>query len=199
MYQEIADTERTAKWYTFASDMFSIPITDEQRAYAWGWVKRRSVAKRGEFDGDTEHQYGGLLGEVVFADLFGFERPNSLKPFDGGVDFDVLGCKLDIKTAIRNSDPKNRYNSYLPASQMKYDNDAYLFCSINKQTKNLIVVGGIDKERMKCQITHKAGTTNGDFVFKTDTVCIPNYKLDPFTSKQDIVRFCHWVVLERRM
>jgi hypothetical protein len=30
-------------------------------------------------------------------------------------------------------------------------------------------------------------------------VCIPNYKLDQFTSKQDVVRFCHCIALERRM
>jgi len=123
-------------------------ITDEQKQWAWRYVNKNSIANRGDkTDGSKEQQYAGILGEVMFADLMGLERPKE-KGFDDGIDFVVNGVSIDIKTMGRDCDVRDYFVNNLFASQVegdRYKNNLYLFASINRKTKMLEFTGWIKK------------------------------------------------------
>jgi len=123
--------------------ILDILIKSEQKEYAWALVKRVNFGQRGEFDGDQEQQYTGILGEVMFADIYGFTRPDGSGGFDNGIDFTHKGIKIDLKTMGRTVDvgmTKDFVNN-LVASQIEYDADVYIFASINKDSGEFQVPG----------------------------------------------------------
>lgn len=161
--------------------VLDILIKTEQKEYAWDLVKRVNFGKRGEFDGDREQQYTGILGEVIFADIFGFTRPDGSGGFDNGVDFTHKGIKIDLKTMGRTVDVmlNKDFVNNLISSQTEYDTDCYIFASINKASGEFQVVGyymkkwGFENYRIKKGSERKRhdGTT-----FKTEVEMfeIPN-------------------------
>ena len=66
--------------------------------------------------------------------------------FDGGWDLEHKGLKIDVKTTGRRVPPREWYVHNLIGFQKDFDCDAYIFCTLNKQTYELTVDGWITKE-----------------------------------------------------
>jgi hypothetical protein len=127
-------------------------ITLDQKNFAWDLVNNTKIGKRGDgSDGTLERQYAGFLAETVYRDMCNAARPRP-KGFDHGVDFVIKGKKVDLKTQIRKVDVRNYYVNNLMASQVegaRYENDIYLFSSINKETDTFELIGWVSKKDVK--------------------------------------------------
>jgi len=173
---------------------FRLDIKDDQRLHAWNLVKRINFGNRSSgANGDPEMQYTGVLGEVVFADLMGLPRPSG-GGFDYGIDFQILGVNIDMKTMGRDCFVRENFVNNLICSQVDYyqsETDAYLFASINKTIKVLEILGwcrksdiqrqhnGI-KKFLKGETRKRADRTT--FETRSDMYEIPVKSLIPFVS-----------------
>jgi len=104
-----------------------------------------------ESDGTIEMKYVGFLGEVMFGDLMGLERTNT-NGFDHGVDFELNGVRIDLKTMARDYYWQEWYTQNLIKSQVtspNYKNDVYLFANYHKKDSALEVIGWLPKHKVK--------------------------------------------------
>ncbi len=131
--------------------MFDIEISFAQKEYAWDLVNKTDFGNRGTYDGDKKKQFVGILGEVVLADMLSVARPSGKGGFDGGIDFVIHNIGFDLKTMGRSNPVKKHWTNNLVKSQYdgdKYENDGYIFASINKETSVMTVVGFIMKHEI---------------------------------------------------
>ena len=89
--------------------MFDIKVSQEQLDYANEMVNKYNFGQRGYGDGTKREQLTGIIGQTVFADLIGQERPVGSTGFDGGKDFFINGRRVDIKTMTRKVPVKDFY------------------------------------------------------------------------------------------
>jgi hypothetical protein len=174
--------------------MIQVPITREEREYAWSQISKKSIAHRGIFDGSKEHQYTGFLGEVVLANIFNLPTPTTERGFDNGVDFELYGVKFDLKTVGRWYDPKPQWANNLVVSQMQYDTEAYMFASINKFSRIITFTGMLSKKDAERYPINKKGDVlvrddGKEIVLQADHREIPNYFLHPLDKWDDVFRF----------
>lgn len=169
---------------------FSVEISREQKEKAWKYAKDNNFAYRGDHsDGSLAQKFTGFLGEIVLADLLNQEWPNS-KGFDHGVDFEVAGVRIDLKTQARNYDFKDYYSCNLMGSQVhssEYHNDVYLFSNINKKTNKIQFVGWVTKLEARLEKVWKDGeererSDGSRFKVRGSLVEIPAKKLRPFEN-----------------
>jgi hypothetical protein len=105
------------------------------------------------------------------------------KTHDGGVDFEVFGLKLDIKTMGRTVPPQLDYVNNFMASQGKFTVDGYVFSSFNKENNVLSICGWIPKELFmeRAEFFPKGmvrlRNDNTTFETKADMYEIPNNRL----------------------
>jgi len=180
---------------------FQIDVSDEQVGQANSLVdysiEYHTVADVFEHDPNgkkrqREFRFTGTLGEIIFADTYGLERPaKSFGAIDGqdfGQDF-VLTLNgerksFDIKTMKRKSNNfRTNYVLNIPAYQMSKPlviTDYYFCISIHQNSlKKWIAsfLGYVSKseiEKGKTGILYKAGTSRikddkDSFVFQRDT------------------------------
>ena len=139
--------------------------------------------RRDGSDGSQEQQLVGVIGQNMMALALGksFMQPSTTH--DGGVDFEVFGLKLDIKTMGRTVPPKAHYINNFMASQMKFNVDGYVFASFNKSNSRLSICGWMPKELFIQRADfYKQGTIrNRDdktgFMVKADMYEIANNRL----------------------
>lgn len=173
--------------------MYRTDVTDEQRQYAWALVNQKDFGNRGTFDGTLERQYTGILGETVFADLFGLPRPNGERTgSDNGIDF-VFGDKnIDLKTMAREDFAPVRAMNNLIASQVALSvTHVYVFASYAKKHKVMEFCGWTKKSaigkgpiylvRKGDPIKRFDGST---FECQIDTWQIPAGALEAFNSPE---------------
>ena len=111
-----------------------------------------------------QHRLTGTLGEVLFADAFGLERP--MRSFgaaggqDYGSDFVLGGRHIDVKTIMqRVSSVASNYNQNINTSQIDAPNsktDNYIFIRLctSGWAVTCFMVGSIDAAALKAR---KAG------------------------------------------
>jgi hypothetical protein len=99
-------------------------------------------------DGSKDQQLVGVIGQNMMALALGKSFMQSSTTHDGGVDFEIFGLKLDIKTMGRTNPPKLDYVNNFMASQTKFNVDGYVFASFNKTNNVLSICGWIPKELM---------------------------------------------------
>lgn len=131
--------------------MFTVPINDEQREYAWALVSSTNFGQRNtrseiglDTNGNKPQQYTGILGQVVLADLLGLPRPVKTADFDGGVDFTIRGYCVDLKTMARDFDVSPRWVNNLWQSQCedpRSRTEIYAFASINRRKRTFTFCG----------------------------------------------------------
>ncbi|MDR9756203.1 MAG: hypothetical protein GX188_06475 [Syntrophomonadaceae bacterium] len=126
--------------------MFDIKVSQEQLDYANEMVNKYNFGQRGYGDGTKREQLTGIIGQTVFADLIGQERPVGSTGFDGGKDFFINGRRVDIKTMTRKVPVKDFYVHNFVGYQKKYDVDYYVFASYNTTNRVLTICGYISKE-----------------------------------------------------
>ena len=172
--------------------MIQINIPKELKVKVWKYLQSNNIGQRGDADGSKEQQYVGLLGEYAVKQYLGMPIEFS-GGFDGGFDMaDIDGRKWDVKTMGRMVDPKPYYANNLIGSQLKYDCDYYLFCSLNKRTSVLTLCGYIDTALFKkvAYFTPKGQNVYRDdgtkFKMKTDTWNIINSDLSSVLGLQQL-------------
>ncbi len=133
--------------------MLKLKVREEQIIYAKNLLKNNSFAKRGDGsrrynNGNKQEQFTGILGQVVTADLFGYKRPCYDENSDGGVDLIIHNQKIDVKTMSRNCDVKSYFVHNLHGDQVGeyYQNNIYLFTSLNKKIMELTICGWVTKD-----------------------------------------------------
>lgn len=165
--------------------MIQLNIPRELKVKIWKYLQDNNIGQRGNADGNQEEQYVGLLGEYTIKHYLGMKM-DFAGGFDGGFDLtDADEKKWDVKTMGRMVEPQPHYVNNLIASQLNYDCDYYLFCSLNKRTSVLTVCGYISTTNFKKiadfnpegkKISRDDGTT---FKMKTDNYTIANEDLCP--------------------
>ena len=112
------------------------------------FVQNNNLGQRNDgSDGSPAQQLVGVIGQNMMALALGkpFMKPSTTH--DGGVDFEVFGLKLDIKTMGRTVPPQLDYVNNFMASQGKFMVDGYVFASLNSKNNVLTVCGWIPKEK----------------------------------------------------
>ena len=169
-------------------------IDEDLKQHVWEYTKDNNIGNRGHFDGDRERQFVGLIGEFIVADYMGLVSDENIvyyqgrwiklpelsnDGFDGGFDIElVTGEKFDVKTMTRNVDLQDHHEHNVVASQVKYDFDFYIFCSLNKRKNTLSIDGYLSKfELIALSNFHPSGETivrdNGTtFIITADTFSV---------------------------
>ena len=123
-----------------------LKIDDNTKYKVWDFVKNNNIGIRHKgANGNQAESYTGILGEYCIKRRFGLE-PDLKEGFDGGWDFEYKGMKIDVKTTGRKVPPREWYVHNLIAFQKDFDCDAYIFCTLNRQTYELTIDGWITKE-----------------------------------------------------
>lgn len=178
-------------------------ITQEQKIYSLKLIQSINFGKRtdSEFNGNSTRQFVGVLGEVVMADLLGVPRTTGNNgEFDYGVDFNVNGMVVDIKTTGRNG-YLNRWAEFgLVAKQIEnpeIKTDVYLMANINKRESVFELCGWIHKADIQRKVkgveyTPKdtpVCTKDGRELFRylEDNYVVKARVLEPIRSVHDFV------------
>jgi hypothetical protein len=147
--------------------MIIVNVEQAQIDWAVNFIKEKSIANRGVYDGSENQQIIGKVGECVVSGLFG--RPLQEKDgFDNGIDIILNGFSFDIKTKIRHVEIKPWYGWNIPLSQfnnLDYKNDYYMFCGYDERLKKLSVCGFIGKKEM---VTRSIFLPVGAYRIKSD-------------------------------
>lgn len=131
-------------------DIIRRVATTEQIQFCRAFLDQGSIAKRGDFDGDDQQQFFGLLAQVVVSDLLNLPRPENTGSFDGGVDFFLNGESYDVKCMIRTCDFRTRtFVHNFNGCQADYLVDNYVFCNYNKTEGHFEICGWISKAAFK--------------------------------------------------
>jgi hypothetical protein len=120
--------------------MICLPIPLELKDICWEYVQNNNIGHRFDFNGSTEQQYLGLLGENMVRKYYGIPYSFS-EGFDGGHDIILNGYKIDVKTMGRTVDPQPHYANNFVAYQKELDCDILYFTSINKKTSTIFFCG----------------------------------------------------------
>lgn len=134
----------------------------------------------------------GLAGQCHVMDLLGLDLPEITYKADGGVDIIHNGITIDVKTMERKMEPKLDYVNNVIGLQSHYNTDAYIFCSLNTNLKELTICGWIEKPKFLDYATftakgekryRKDGTS---FITKADLYEIENMMLNHINSVKDL-------------
>jgi hypothetical protein len=140
----------------------TIPITAEQYSYALKLTELSATAhktanvwdRQGGAKNSLKMRFTGLLGEVVFADLFGLPRPakayGATDGQDYGSDFCIKGTHIDIKTMRREHGrlKPNFVFNLAPAQVLREDSKTNLYAFVN-------IYGDIESGTMYAQMAGK--------------------------------------------
>jgi thioredoxin-related protein len=108
-------------------------------------------------------------------------------------DIVLYGKKIDVKTMIRNVEPRLEFINNLSHHQTDYQLDAYIFCSFNATKEVLTVCGWLPKAKLaKVGTFIRAGTERerkdgSIFTAKHDFWEIPNSALSSPRSAQELL------------
>ena len=167
--------------------MFDVPVSFKIKAYADEMAKVDVGRKDKLSNGTPQQQWTGHVGEFTVYEIlelsYLIDQKIASHGFDGGCDVSVKGYRIDVKTMGRTVPVKGEYVNNLMACQMKFDVNAYLFCSYNKTNSILSVCGWMPKESIKDMAEfHKKGDTvhrsdNTTFIAREDMYCVANKDL----------------------
>lgn len=129
--------------------MFIVLVKPEIIAHCQTQLEMYDFGKRHVANGTKEQQLTGIIGQSVIMDLFGLGYVDGKNGFDGGIDIEYNGIKIDVKTMGRTTEVRDYYVNNFLGLQMYFDTDAYIFCSFNKTSKYLTVCGWITKNGLK--------------------------------------------------
>jgi len=166
--------------------MEDIKITDKMIDYTKDLVLNKNFAHRGKSDGTTRQQFIGILAENYIRFILDLPLVSDEEGFDGGYDLIWNDMKVDVKAMERKGFPKPHYVNNVLATQMGYQADAFIFCSVNVTRKCLTICGWITKEdfKKKAKFYKQAEGRRRDdgtiLSLKGDTWEIENKELNPF-------------------
>ena len=166
--------------------MIQIFPSEELTNYTRQLVENNNFGQRGYADGNSQMQYTGMICENVVRNLLGLPLAEG-KGFDGGWDIMYKGLKTDIKAMGRKGNPRPDHVNNVYAPQIKYNNEAYIFCTYNIYKKVVTICGWIDKNTFleKAELLKKGTRVElGNekyFIARSDSFQITNNELYEFT------------------
>jgi len=172
--------------------VFSIAISQELKEYCGELITNHNFGNRGFADGNREEQYTGLIGQSMICRLLGSPLPTGEGGFDEGVDIEINGLRVDVKTMGRTTPVREYYVNNFIALQKNYQTDVYFFCSIDKSTSKFTVCGWVTKAQLLDRAEfYKKGTKRyrSDktwFETKADLYEIANDKLNVVNSPDEL-------------
>ena len=172
--------------------MLHVPLDENILDHVKWLCKHVNYGQRGNADGSLRQQMIGLAGQCHVMDMMGFELPKITHEHDGGVDINLNGLKLDVKTMERKVEPKANYVNNVIGLQSHFNTDAYIFCSLNITNKVLSVCGWINKpDFLKLAVFTPKGekryrSDNTWFETKADLYELENSLLNPINSIDDL-------------
>lgn len=167
---------------------YVVDLTDEQIQFAKDCSAKARISERQQgFNGGRDKQFVGFLGEVVFADIMGLDRPEVRHFDDGGMDFEIGDKIIDVKTMLFSKPSGWGYSNDLNDYQFQRSalkTNVYVFAKVIKSTKQIEFTGWIKKWeikkewfRVKGQVLPRPGW---DFTVSADMYEIPNSALTDF-------------------
>ena len=173
--------------------MFDLQVSDKVINYVENLLKYHNFGQRGIADGDRQQQKTGLIGQTVLSESFGCGKPRGTGGPDGGLDFEVSGKRIDVKTMGRKVYPKPYYVNNFLGLQKNYDTDVFIFCSYHKIEDILTVCGWISKldffdKAILYKIGEKRYRSDGTyFVLDVDNYEIENNQLHSPNSLDELI------------
>jgi len=152
-------------------------ITNEQMSYSkHNALLDISFNKERGWNNDFKALFKGYLGEVVFADYYGLDRPEAFRGLKPAWDFSVNGLKVDIKA----SGFVNVKTSGLRVSVENYKEyiDLYVFVLLNERVGNFHIIGYTSPDELEFE---------GGFYKKCWDELFP---IEDIFSKYDIEGYC---------
>jgi len=176
-------------------NFFTAPVTTEQKKYGCYLARGVDLGKRGDgSDGTPKNQMLGKIGETCFADAMRIPRPKNfafVDSHDNGVDFEIQGVKIDVKTTLRNVRYRFKYEFEIPVSQVESEvlnPDIYLFCNIanlSKKEQYFEVIGWLQASNARAGYKGiyrlNAGQTNR-ITARGDLLKVPTSALNLFVN-----------------
>lgn len=175
--------------------MINLGATLEQFNVTKELVRKYNFGHRSDGNGDKKMQAIGIMGQIMFADFIGAERPSGESGFDGGFDFVINGKKVDIKTMSRTVDVKPHYVHNFVGYQINYDCEYYVFASYNTRKNVLSICGVISKDEFLKKATYyekgdKRYRDDGSyFLARTPLYEIKQSDLTPVGSLEELKSF----------
>jgi hypothetical protein len=128
--------------------MITIKVSEEIITHCESEIEKHNFGQRGIADGTKEQQLTGIIGQSVVMELFGLGYVDGSKGFDNGVDIIYQDMKIDVKTMGRTTDMRDYYVHNFVGLQKDYNNDIYIFCSLNKKSNELTICGWLNKTEL---------------------------------------------------
>lgn len=172
--------------------MYKVNVPDSLIERCQSILNNHDFGNRHDGNGTPEQQLTGLIGQNVMMRLFNIPIEEGIGGADDGFDFVFLGEKIDVKTMGRTTPVRMNYTNNFICFQNMFKPDIYIFCSYNKNKKDLTVCGWIDKkafkERRKFYSKGSVRTRSDGSKFKTPNGMfeIDNKKLYQVTSTDDL-------------
>ncbi|MBR4619490.1 MAG: hypothetical protein IKO46_00765 [Salinivirgaceae bacterium] len=129
--------------------MFKVAVKSSIIKHCENQIDLYDFGKRFTANGTKKQQLTGIIGQSVIMDLLGLGLIDGKNGFDNGTDIELNGIKIDVKTMGRTTDVRDYYVNNFLGLQMYFDTDAYIFCSLNKNTNELTVCGWVTKSELK--------------------------------------------------
>lgn len=173
-------------------NMFDVAVSEKIILYARDQVCKYNFGQRGIGDGNADNQLTGIIGQIAIQDLLGLPWLDGKNGFDNGVDYELNGVKIDVKTMGRNVSMRQDFVHNFCQLQEGFDVDVLVFASLNRKTDILTVCGYIFKMDLKQKATFfRAGEnrtrTDGTVLqIKSDMYEIPQGALESIDSIDDL-------------
>lgn len=155
------------------------------------WSNKHSVAPD-----DPERHEVAKAGEIMVAEYLGAKRVSE-ENVGSLWDLEFCGLLIDVKTKQRNFDSRPDFDAHVDGSQIEYPVDAYVFCSKNKVSGNLEMVGWQWKWDFDALCTHyPKGHRDGAFEERGDAYKLKHYLLRPIEGMREAMSE-FWIVKDR--
>lgn len=167
---------------------YIVDLNDDQIHYAEAMVAASRQYNRSQgFNGNGDKKFIGYLGEIVFCDIMGIDRPEVSHVDDQGLDFSIEGKVIDIKTMYITKPSTYRYVNDLNDYQFRRSalkTDVYVFANYVKTTQQIEFTGWIKKWDISKEWFRRKGDVlqrpGWNFVVSADMYEVPNYALNDF-------------------
>ena len=102
--------------------MFKIPIESDLIIHCEKQLAEYNFGNRYTANGTKEQQLTGIIGQSAMLKLFDQDYVDGKQGFDGGIDLEYIGLKIDIKTMGRTTEAKLDYTNNFLKLQDYLDN-----------------------------------------------------------------------------
>ena len=172
--------------------MFKVKVQERIQSYAKEQCEKHNFGMRHAANGSKEEQITGVIGQAIIQDLLGLPLIDGSSGCDDGVDLNINGLTVDVKTMGRTTEVRPYYVNNFIGLQLGFSTRVLVFCSFHKVKKELTVCGWFPKEYLKEKADFfPKGTTryqsSGDsFIAKADLYEIKMGDLFDVSSIEDL-------------